>query len=251
MKKTPNIYSIYMHKNKINNKIYIGQTKQKLEHRWGHDGNGYKSQMFFFAIQKYGWENFEHIVLYENLTKEQANLLEDKLIKKYKTQNPKYGYNIKDGGNASSSPSGKEHFNSKQVICLETMQQFNTISEASKWAGLCEQNKGDIHKVCVERRLTAGKHPETGEPLHWCYVKDYSEELKNRFLKKKNHGPNAKKILCVTTGEIFNSMEEAQKWSGLKSKSGICLVCQGKRKYAGKYPNTNEPLVWKYYEEEP
>lgn len=44
-------YTIYMHKNKINNKVYIGQTCQKPEYRWN-NGNGYKTQTYFYsAIQ--------------------------------------------------------------------------------------------------------------------------------------------------------------------------------------------------------
>ena len=63
-------YYVYMHKNKINNKVYIGITSQKLTHRWGKDGNGYKYQKLFArAINKYGWDNFEHIILKHNITK--------------------------------------------------------------------------------------------------------------------------------------------------------------------------------------
>lgn len=63
-----NNYKIYMHKNKINNKIYIGQTKQSLNSRFK-NGNGYQScPLFFRAIKKYGWENFEHIILEENIS---------------------------------------------------------------------------------------------------------------------------------------------------------------------------------------
>lgn len=48
-----------MHKNKINNKVYIGQTHQTLKERWGKNGSGYRtSPHFYHAIQKYGWDNF-------------------------------------------------------------------------------------------------------------------------------------------------------------------------------------------------
>ena len=65
-----NNYTIYIHRNKINNKLYIGQTCQTPEKRWD-NGRGYKtSERFYNAIQKYGWNNFEHIILYTNLSLE-------------------------------------------------------------------------------------------------------------------------------------------------------------------------------------
>lgn len=93
-------YCIYKHINNINKKIYIGQTCQIPTYRWGKNGDGYKnSPHFYSAIQKYGWENFDHEILYTNLTKEQANELEKQLIQKYKSRNPEYGYNSQIGGN--------------------------------------------------------------------------------------------------------------------------------------------------------
>ena len=50
--------TIYLHRNKINNKVYIGQTIQPVENRWK-NGNGYKTCSYFYnAIQKYGWGKF-------------------------------------------------------------------------------------------------------------------------------------------------------------------------------------------------
>ena len=61
-------YKIYMHKNKINGKVYIGQTYTSLRARFGKNGIGYKGcPIFYNAIQKYGWDNFEHEILEENI----------------------------------------------------------------------------------------------------------------------------------------------------------------------------------------
>lgn len=74
------MYTVYQHKNKINGKIYIGITMQKPEVRWGKNGNNYKSSPHFYsAIQKYGWDNFEHNILFTGLTKEEACLKEQEL----------------------------------------------------------------------------------------------------------------------------------------------------------------------------
>lgn len=63
------------------------------------NGYGYKNKPYFSrAIQKYGWKNFEHIILFEDLTQEIASIIEQELIKKYNTYNPNFGYNIRSGG---------------------------------------------------------------------------------------------------------------------------------------------------------
>lgn len=56
-------YCVYAHINKVNGKIYIGQTCRKPEYRWN-DGKGYKECTYFYnAIEKYGWDNFDHEIL--------------------------------------------------------------------------------------------------------------------------------------------------------------------------------------------
>ncbi len=92
-----NDYVVYMHKNKINSKKYIGATRN-IKTRFGKDGNNYKGQPFYKEIKKYGWNNFEHLILYENLTADEANQKEIEMINKYNTTNEKYGYNINSGG---------------------------------------------------------------------------------------------------------------------------------------------------------
>ena len=41
------MYTVYIHKNKVNEKIYVGITKQKPEQRWRLNGSGYKTQEKF------------------------------------------------------------------------------------------------------------------------------------------------------------------------------------------------------------
>ena len=59
-------YTVYCHTNKINGKRYVGITKQKPETRWN-NGKGYSTQYFKRAIDKYGWEEFTHEILFTNL----------------------------------------------------------------------------------------------------------------------------------------------------------------------------------------
>lgn len=92
-------YCVYIHKNKINNKVYVGQTCKDVWARWGLEGQQYcygSDTRFKLAIEKYGFDNFEHIIVAENLTKEEANFLERKLIQEYDSYNN--GYNCTLGG---------------------------------------------------------------------------------------------------------------------------------------------------------
>lgn len=94
-------YCVYCHRNKINGKRYFGQTVYQAnpEARWGIDGSGYKYNAHFWsAIQKYGWDNFDHYILQDNLTKEEADELENLNIIAFNTTNSKYGYNHRGGG---------------------------------------------------------------------------------------------------------------------------------------------------------
>lgn len=91
-----NNYCVYIHTNKVNGKMYVGQTFN-IKERWRCSGKNYfASVKFFNAIKKYGWDAFNHAVIKDNLSREEADALEKELIKKYDTI--KNGYNLKEGG---------------------------------------------------------------------------------------------------------------------------------------------------------
>ena len=69
-------YKVYVHINKVNGKRYYGITCQEVEKRWK-NGKGYQKQPYFYNdILLYGWDNFTHEILFDNLTKEEAKWLE-------------------------------------------------------------------------------------------------------------------------------------------------------------------------------
>lgn len=97
-------WCVYMHTNKINGKKYIGVTGLiNRNYRWHVNGNGYSRQVFGKAIEKYGWDNFEHVILFDNLSKQDAYKLEEESIKKYHTYSHEYGYNVSLGGEHAAS----------------------------------------------------------------------------------------------------------------------------------------------------
>ena len=82
-----------------NKKVYIGITQQQPEKRWKL-GQGYVGQDYIYkAIQKYGWDNIKHEILFTGLNQEEAEQKERELIVQHKSTDRNYGYNIALGGN--------------------------------------------------------------------------------------------------------------------------------------------------------
>lgn len=75
-----------------NDKKYYGMTIS-IQGRW-QNGNGYKTQLVGKAIEEFGWENVKKRIIAENLTKENAKLIERTLIKATGSDMPGFGYNV-------------------------------------------------------------------------------------------------------------------------------------------------------------
>jgi group I intron endonuclease len=98
MEMTDKKWKVYVHINNINNKLYVGITSQSVKARW-ENGRGYsESPKFWNAIQKYGWDNFEHKVLFDNLCETEAKEIEKSSIKNLNLRDDRFGYNITEGG---------------------------------------------------------------------------------------------------------------------------------------------------------
>lgn len=93
-----NNYCVYKHTSP-EGKIYIGITSQENpESRWGHNGAGYKDNLPFYEdIQSFGWNNFGHEIIMEDLNKSEAKLIESSIIKAMKSYYPSIGYNKNEG----------------------------------------------------------------------------------------------------------------------------------------------------------
>ena len=233
-------YKIYLHKNKINGKVYIGQTSEDDVNRRFRGGAGYKgSPHFYHAIQEYGWENFDHLVLEEGLTSEQADKREKFWIKAFDSLNPEKGYNLSPGGKTKTSK--KNSSSGKQVICKETGQVFNSLVEAALWGGMKKTSTSNISAQIKGEKPSAGKHPVTGEPLHWCYdVGDI--EIPSRQKQK----PGAKRVKNLDTGEVFNSVNEAAKAYSVSNVT-ISKSCKSNGKIAVG-PNKGRKHRWCFLE---
>ena len=99
MQSSSDKYIVYKHVFP-NDKVYIGITMNKPKRRWD-CGRGYKGQRILScAIKKYGWENIKHYILFENLSKEEAENIEISLISEYQSNDRQFGYNFLQGGSS-------------------------------------------------------------------------------------------------------------------------------------------------------
>lgn len=137
-------WTVYYHQNKVNGKIYVGITSQNPEERWKKDGCGYKdSPRFWNAICKYGWDNMYHEIFAKNLTSDEANKMEIRLIKELKTYDSQYGYNISLGGDGFTRRSAEhvyQYDNDGNFI-----KYWDSISDVAK---LLSVPASHIRKCC-------------------------------------------------------------------------------------------------------
>lgn len=152
----PNLFCVYMHTNKVNNKRYIGITNQRPSYRWRLDGSGYKHQIFGRAINKYGWENFDHELLAIDVSKEEACELEQKYIQEYQTTNPTHGYNVSTGGEAGAAGVYNRGC-SRPVYQYDVdgnyIREWPSVDEAERQLGVYPAN---VWKCTVGKYYTTG-----------------------------------------------------------------------------------------------
>ena len=202
-------YCVYSHTNKTNGKTYIGLTSMTPEERWK-SGKGYHSGTHFRnAIDKYGWDNFEHKIIKDNLTKEEASYLEQYYISFYNSTDRHYGYNMSSGGECGGHP--------------QTEETRMKISEHS--VGF----KGRTH---TEETLEKMRNAKSGKN-HPNYGKHLSEETKNKISEAHKKIRN-KMVYCEELDCIFESLSEASEKIG-RSKATIVDCCKGRQKTCNGY----------------
>ena len=141
--------------------------------------------------------------------------------------------------------------NCTKVVCLTTNETFNSIHEALLKYNL--KNSNIIQSRCSGKIKSAFFHPETGERMIWMYYEDFIAKTKDEieFILNNVNGKllaRSKKIICLSTKEIFNTIASASKKYNT-SDSSISCCCRKLTFSAGKDLITNDPLVWMYYDE--
>lgn len=239
-----NSYIVYMHTNKINNKRYIGITKQNPEKRWSR-GKGYGNNKYFTnSIIKYTWDGFKHEILFEKLLEQDAKNKEIELINLYQSNNREFGYNLSAGGDGSNG-------------CLHTKEEKEKMSKNRK--GKC---KGEEHYLYGKHRSEEIKNKmsesKKGENNAWYGKKHTKDEIiKMSESKKGNKNPNfnkfgkdnphSKSVICIETSTIYDSITQVNEL--LKINTGnISSCCNNILKSAGKLEDGTR-LHWMFYDD--
>lgn len=132
-------YSVYMHVTP-EEKLYIGMT-QDIEKRYGSNGNNYRTQPFYNAIKKYGWNNIDHEAIANDISEEEAEKLEHEAIVALNAK--ENGYNQNDGGGGNDK---------KPVRCITDGNVYESLTETAEYYNMgkdfvCKVCKGVVHSA--------------------------------------------------------------------------------------------------------
>lgn len=268
---------IYKIENKINGKIYIGQTTVGLQERI--KGHKYSNYYVGRAIKEYGIENFAIDVVEECKTLDELNEREMFWIAYYNCKVPN-GYNLTDGGEGtpgrptsaetrakiSKSLTGKHHSEeSRQNMSkaskghpksIEMRKKLSATNKGKKPTAAIEARKGCHHSDDTKKKLSALKKGKKRSSEIRKRISDghkghsVSQETRDKIskantghevsqeLKEKLAAIHSKKVRCLETGEIFQSIKAAAEFYHIHGTS-IIYVCKGKQHRAG-------GLHWEY-----
>ena len=230
------MFCVYMHISP-DGKKYIGITSRKPNKRW-ENGKGYKyNKHFYSAIQKYGWENFKHEILFSGLTKEEAEEKEIKLIDLYKTTDPTKGYNLRLGGSVCT-------FSEEAIEKMRRSHIGKTIPEEQrKKQSLTMKGRkvssGMLGRKHTEKTKILLSNLQKGKKLDLETKIKISKSRKGKCQGTNNH--KSRKVINLTTGEVFDTVTEASKVYGV-AQCTMTEVCSGGFKKC-------KGCEWAYYEE--
>lgn len=205
---------IYKLTNKINNKVYIGQTVRTLEERIA-EHKRKRLSLISKAIKKYGIENFEIEIIDSADTMELLNEKEVDWINKFKCVVP-YGYNQCEGGG-----------NTKGFHHRDDSKKKMSESKSILYIGEGNPFYGKTHSDEVKKRFSEQRK---GRKL--------TDEWKRKISESNTH---KKKVINLDTLEVFDTVRKAAEKYNLKD-THISRVCKGKRKRTGGFR-------WMHYDE--
>ena len=218
-------FTVYKHVNKINGKIYIGITGQNPKKRWA-KGLGYKGMYFYNAIEKYGWDNFEHIIIAEDLSENAATQMEKDLIARYDCRNRSKGYNIEEGGRKppkNCGNYGNKNAKSSAVNVFDSDHNFIARYESQNLAA----------KALGITRNGITKNCEGIGTTYKGYIFEYADKMfKKPFKYAPGKHPNHRKVKVNLLDDQGNIIESFDSYLDAATKyncraNGIAKCCNG------------------------
>lgn len=264
------MWTIYKH-TFPNGKVYIGQTKTKLNRRF-ENGHGYDNcPLMAKAIQKYGWDTVQTEILQDNISSQhEADELEKYFINLYDSCNSEKGYNLAIGGRGIIN-----QINDERIIKLwNEGNNLTQIKEKLQYDMQTLRLYLDSQGVTAEDReqrkneylhIIHQKYDYYQIYLLWEQGKNYKEIMeligckkhtiqraltkynisveersqRGQELSLKNKTDRKKINQFDKEGKFirsFNSISEANRFLGKPANSSnITQVCKGKRQYAYGY----------------
>ncbi len=221
-------YSVYRLTDPLG-KIYIGCTSRRVKRRWGAGKNYSRGTPIRCAIDRYGWKNFRHEILCENLTRAAAEEKEKWFIDYFDSANPEKGYNCYLGGLGKGSK-----------MCEAMRLRMVGTKLYEQRPELIEQIRNSVNRryaedatYCVRVQAAVSaiyeKEPERKAAVS-RQMKEYLSHPENRKFVLSDAHP--KPVMCVETGEIFPSQKAAEKAAGF---CGVHKACQGIQQTCGAY----------------
>lgn len=169
---------IYKITNKINGKVYIGQTCQGLQKRKGEHiyrfNLGERDHKLYLAMRKYGLENFAFEIICNVFDKNHLNELEKYFIKKYDSFN--HGYNMTIGGDSVSEETRKK---------ISSALKGRKITWMDK---IIKSRKDNPNKKDPKDFVAKGKDNVNSKEYIVTFPDGHKERIKglNAFAKKHN-----------------------------------------------------------------
>lgn len=202
---------VYKIENKINNKVYIGQSIKSINESKSYYGSG---KLIQYAINKYGIDNFEKTILIECDSRAELDTWEIHYIDEYNSI--EYGYNISSGGNGGNLG---EVVNGKISNTIKSMWKCGHYDDVDfpGWAGYThtDESKSKISKS------------QTGELGYWYGTKltsehknKISEGTKQAFKRPEVYNNYLKGMRDNNVREkISKSLKGREPWN--KGKTGV------------------------------
>jgi group I intron endonuclease len=258
---------LYCHTNKTNGKKYFGITCQPPNDRW-RNGLGYRNSIVFWrAINKYTWDGFEHEIVLNELTEEEAKQKEVEFIALYKTnccryKNLEFGYNMTDGGEGSTGRKFTDETKAKLSASIKALHasENSPYTYIPYFVGEEHPMYGRKHTDEAKQKVSQANKGRFVGKKSYMYGVPKSAEIREKISKtktgvvlsdeqKKNLRDQLKPqqpLYCIELDEYFkNSYDVERKYHISHTTVYECANNKYGRKSAGKHPVTGEKLHWK------